>query len=433
MELTSELGNVAHRLLSGILSDELLTFYLRVLQRAGDCSPEEASELLGGQDGVEALKAAGLAHVRSDGPSLPRRLVPVAPELALQGALADITRRLAADQERLLSGHRRMAEARFPGTGASDARIDRLVQIITDREEIESLSRGLISAAHRDWLTLDNQFVERPIDELTVVAPLPSFNGQVRCRSIYETRCAEDPVGLRTIELAVKEGEQARLLPRVVMKMKLADESIALLPLTMTGLTGALLVRSPVVVGALREYFEMLWERAVPFGASQPDDPLNSTQRKILNLRPRTRRRVDRPAHLSRRQHGTTAHQHDPRGTRRRDALRGRRRRGTPRLDRLTSTIGAPSCPTTTPTSFLGRASSRHWPFRQTEEPSPTRGTLAEASSCGRSRYPGERRVEWPDSRNRRCAKSRGHRTGKASSSPRTTRATSSTGSTGPA
>jgi hypothetical protein len=50
-----------------------------------------------------------MAHTRSSGPALPPRLVPVAPDIALRGALANLTRRLVAEHERLLNGQRRMA------------------------------------------------------------------------------------------------------------------------------------------------------------------------------------------------------------------------------------------------------------------------------------------------------------------------------------
>jgi hypothetical protein len=50
----------------------------------------------------------------------------------------------------------------------------------------------------------------------------------------------------------------------VPMKMKLADQSAALLPLTPTGTAGALLVLAPLITAALREYFELLWDNATP-------------------------------------------------------------------------------------------------------------------------------------------------------------------------
>ncbi len=54
------------------------------------------------------------------------------------------------------------------------------------------------------------------------------------------------------------------------MKLKLADDTAALLPLTPAGTAGALLVRAPVITAALGEYFELLWEKATPIGSKRP-------------------------------------------------------------------------------------------------------------------------------------------------------------------
>ncbi|MEU5995651.1 helix-turn-helix transcriptional regulator [Spirillospora sp. NPDC047418] len=278
-----EAETTAKRLLRDIVPDELLAAYTRLLAQGG-CLEGDATDLLGDAEQVETLIDAGMAHVQSSGPALPPRLVPVPPDLALQGTLADMTRRLVADQERLLAGQRRMAETNPWASPAVDESSDRLVRIITDRDEIGNVSRALITAARHDWMTMDNQSVERPMDELTAVPPPPSFEGHVRCRALYETSCAEHPVGVKTIEIAVEAGEEARLLPRIGMKMKLADEAIAMLPLTPTGMSGALLIRSSVIVAALREYFELLWERATPFGAANPDSPLTPAQQQVLSM-----------------------------------------------------------------------------------------------------------------------------------------------------
>ncbi|MFV2175531.1 LuxR C-terminal-related transcriptional regulator [Actinomadura sp. LOL_016] len=276
-------GQAAKQLLEGIVSDELLVPYTELLARAG-CLLEEADELLGGPGKVEALTGSGLAHVRGDGPTLSPRVMPTPPNLALQGALADLARRLTTEHERLLDGHRRMLDVNPSSSTATDGGTERLVQIVSDRDEIANLSRSLISTARRDWMTLDNYVLEVSVDEFITVSPLPSFEGEVRCRAIYETRCAEHPVGVKTIEAAVEAGEEARLLPRIGMKMQIVDEAIALLPLTPTGMSGALLVRSSVIVEALREYFELLWERAIPFGAARPESPLSPIQQKILSM-----------------------------------------------------------------------------------------------------------------------------------------------------
>jgi DNA-binding CsgD family transcriptional regulator len=96
------------------------------------------------------------------------------------------------------------------------------------------------------------------------------------CRSIYDAASMDDPVACRVIQECAEAGEQGRLLARVPMKMKLADQTTALLPLTPAGTAGALVIRAPMIICALREYFEMLWERATPL---RPQRPVTSAGR----------------------------------------------------------------------------------------------------------------------------------------------------------
>jgi DNA-binding CsgD family transcriptional regulator len=276
-------AEAARKLLEGVVPDRLLEAYLKLLDEAG-CPVEDAETLLGGSNVVQALRDRGMAHVTPR----PHRLVPAASDLALQGALRELGRQLVEDQDRLIIGHQRLGEvqrARAELSELADHSVS-LVEVVTDREEIKDLSYSLMNAAHDEWLTLENLAVEIPLDAGTACGPLPTFPGGLTCRSIYETKSLDHPVACRLIEEAVAAGEQARLLPRIGMKMKLADEAVAMVPLTPTGLEGALVVRSAVVVAALREYFEMLWEKATPFGSGGSADGsgLSETDRQILQL-----------------------------------------------------------------------------------------------------------------------------------------------------
>ncbi|MGH3401328.1 MAG: helix-turn-helix transcriptional regulator, partial [Streptosporangiaceae bacterium] len=164
---------------------------------------------------------------------------------------------------------------------------DHLVSVVSDRAQISELSASLINTARKDWMTLENLHTEMPLTADFAQPPLPSFDGRVRCRSIYEAAAMDDPVARRIIRSCTEAGEQARLLPRVPMKMKLADQTTALLPLTTSGTAGALVVRAPVIITALREYFEMLWDRATPLTAPSAvaaADRLTSAQRAVLEL-----------------------------------------------------------------------------------------------------------------------------------------------------
>src|SRR5262249_16390843 len=138
--------------------------------------------------------------------------------------------------------------------------VEDLVEIITDRDEINGLSYSLMNEAVHDWMTLENLLFEAPLGDSSVsVAPSCALD-KVRCRSIYETAFTEHPAAVKMIEESVAAGEKARLLPRISMKMKLADDTVAMLPLTPTGMSGALLIRSPVITAALKQYFELLWD-----------------------------------------------------------------------------------------------------------------------------------------------------------------------------
>src|ERR1022692_3932718 len=206
-----------------------------------------------------------MAHVQPHTPADPAWLRPALPDLALAGVLAGRQSRLAKGQELMVDGQRRLADAqaRF-GVGMDGRFPAHLVSVVSDRAEISGLSAALMNTARKDWMTLENLATEMPLTEDFGQAPLRAFGGRVRCRSIYDAGVMDDPVARRVIQACADAGEQARLLPQVPMKMKLADHTTAMLPLTPTGTAGALVIRAPVIIAALREYFEMLRERATP-------------------------------------------------------------------------------------------------------------------------------------------------------------------------
>ena len=254
---------------------EVIDAYDRLLASNG-CAKDQAEALVGDAGLVDALTGWGMAHIQPHTPADPAWLRPASPDLALQGVLAGHQHRLARDQELLLDGHRRLADAqaRF-GTGMNGRFPEHLVAVVSDRAEISELSASLINTARKDWMTLENLATEMPLTEDFAQPPLPAFGGRVRCRSIYAAAAMDDPVARRIIQACAEAGEQARLLPEVPMKMKLADHTTAMLPLTPTGTAGALVVRAPVIIAALREYFELLWDTRHPAqAASAPPSPV---------------------------------------------------------------------------------------------------------------------------------------------------------------
>jgi DNA-binding NarL/FixJ family response regulator len=275
-------------LFDGLLPPEVIEAYDRLLAQDG-CAKDQADSLVGAGL-VEILTNWGMAHVQPHTPADPAWLRPASPDLALQGVLAGHQHQLARDQELLLHGQRRLADAqaRF-GTGmTSNGQLpEHLVAVVTDRQQISDLSASLVNTARKDWMTLENLATEMPLTEDFTQPPLPVAGGQVRCRSIYAAAAMDDPAARQIIQTCAAAGEQARLLPTVAMKMKLSDTSTAMLPLTPNGTAGALIIRAPVIITALREYFELLWDRATPLGPPRqipPGDRLPPAQQKVLEL-----------------------------------------------------------------------------------------------------------------------------------------------------
>ena len=273
-------------LFEGLVPGEVIEAFDRLLASNG-CAKDQAEALVGDAGLVAALTGWGMAHVQPHSPADPAWLRPASPDLALQGVLAGHQNRLARDQELLLDGHRRLsgAQAQF-GIGMNGRFPAHLVSVVTDRAEISALSAALVNTARRDWMTLENLHTEMPLTE-DFAQPPPAFSGGVRCRSIYDASAMNDPVARRVIQACAEAGEQARLLPQVPMKMKLADHTTAMLPLTPAGTAGALVIRAPVIIAALREYFELLWDRATPLRAQRPAAPadrLTPAQQAVLEL-----------------------------------------------------------------------------------------------------------------------------------------------------
>jgi DNA-binding CsgD family transcriptional regulator len=274
-------------LFDGLVPAEVIDAYNRLLATDG-CAKDQAETFIGDPGLVAGLTERGMAHIQPHSPADPAWLRPASPDLALQGVLAGHQHRLVRDQELLLDGTQRLAEAQAQfGTGMSGRFPEHLVTVINDRAEISELSSALVNTARRDWMTLENLHTEMPLTEDFAQSPLPASAGRVRCRSIYDAAAMNDPTARHIIQVCAEAGEQARLLPGVPMKMKLADHTTAMLPLTPTGTAGALVVRAPVIIAALREYFEMLWERATPLRPQQAApsaDRLTRTQQAVLEL-----------------------------------------------------------------------------------------------------------------------------------------------------
>ncbi|MGN9843446.1 LuxR C-terminal-related transcriptional regulator [Nonomuraea sp. H19] len=231
---------------------------------------------MGSPELLDKLLERGLAHraLRTEwGKTVIR---PTDPTLAFRDVLHGLQERLTESSSRLIDAHQRINDIqRAFSRRMFEHEPEEAVRVLTDSDEIQSLSISFINTAQSDYLGLHTWRFTRPLrKEEALSAPASVVDRKVRRRSIYSTEYFDNEVGYHIIQNAVNDGFDVRIYRNLPMKMKLVDEDAAMLPLTPSGATGIVLIKAPVVVKALRQYFELLWTRATSVGT--PETPAAS-------------------------------------------------------------------------------------------------------------------------------------------------------------
>ncbi|HZM83717.1 MAG TPA: helix-turn-helix transcriptional regulator [Candidatus Limnocylindrales bacterium] len=251
-------SNAPH-LLEGLLPEAAASLYQRLLTagriRLGDIDEPE---------GLRELIDRGFARESYVGEPV---VIPIEPARAVENAL------LVA-QQRMLEQHRLLARVleQMPGlqhaymTGSEElASALHSIRVFTDPAEIGALSVEICLSAQREVSNLETAHFTRPPDPRSVkVPPKDVVDRGVKFRNIYARSVLDLPGSGEMLRRCAEAGWEQRIVTELPMKMVLIDERAALLPLDPTGMTGAALVRAPVIVAMLRSYFDLLWHRALP-------------------------------------------------------------------------------------------------------------------------------------------------------------------------
>jgi DNA-binding CsgD family transcriptional regulator len=279
-------ANARSQPLAGLVSEEAEDLYARLLH-AG------ALEVGLGPDDVDldsnAARELLEARVAYQSQTSADRLLPVQQPTALQLLLSSRHEFLAAQQRQLISGWELLDQvlSLAPGAGASGAAAaSSLVEVVSGQEAVNKVSVELQHAVRRELLGLSiGRMSEAMTDKILVTPPEPIVSRGGRFRMIYDGEFAADRVGARLMEKSVAAGEEARIRASLPLKMLHVDDSVALVALTSTGIDGSLLVHSPQVLAALRDWFERLWHDSATtpvHGTAQRG--LSPAHRQVLRL-----------------------------------------------------------------------------------------------------------------------------------------------------
>lgn len=168
-----------------------------------------------------------------------------------------------------------------------------LIEIVRGREDIVDRFIELQHNAREEILTF-----ERPPYASFGVNPveLEQLQQGIRYRSVYDREALETADQIEVLRKHVEAGEEVRVAPRPLpMKLALGDGSTALVPLTLSepGIEACVVIHSSALLEALRELFELTWQRAVPLRwpepaasgeSSQPEDELTEEDERLLVL-----------------------------------------------------------------------------------------------------------------------------------------------------
>ncbi|MBN8728681.1 MAG: hypothetical protein J0H15_13395 [Xanthomonadales bacterium] len=221
---------------------------------------------------LRSLEAKGMVNRL---PERTPRYLPAPPEVVLEL----LTTRKQEELQRA-----RMAAARWQAMVQHPRFEEQPVEITTGRETISQMFQHLHRTARQEVLCLERPpYVISPTYHYFSVQKQAMARGVV-LRNIIDASVLEAPGKVESLRKDVGDGEDIRLLPRLPMKLVIADRRTALIPLTLERTRDvALVLRPSLLLDSLCELFEVLWERATPFGTAAVSVQLSETSRHAVD------------------------------------------------------------------------------------------------------------------------------------------------------
>jgi sugar-specific transcriptional regulator TrmB len=146
-----------------------------------------------------------------------------------------------------------------------------LVEVVTGRSAVVQRVMQWQAAAEREIQVLD-----RPpyasLDRKVTESEVDHLRRGVRARVIYDESALDLPGQPAALRMLAAEGEDARVLNGVPVKLMIADERTAILPIALddTGVDGIVVMHAGPLIVAMKTLFESLWRVATPVGRVGP-------------------------------------------------------------------------------------------------------------------------------------------------------------------
>lgn len=260
--------------------------YRAVLERPG--SPEEIAERAGADPDEVVKTLRRLADTQLVGPADGEagRWVALPADTALARLHAEREAAIERERAEVEQGRARLAEflLTVPQYGSDTAR--RLVEVVDGTEQVGARVFQVMESARSTVRILDRPpyVYNAPEAGSTLETELRMLARDVAFRVVYDAETFTPPELSECLAESLGAGEQARVLRDVPVKLTIADDEVAILPLVpAAGQQGrAVVLHTPVMVAPIVALFESLWQRAVPVGGSEAVEEAPSAEEKVL-------------------------------------------------------------------------------------------------------------------------------------------------------
>lgn len=268
-------------MLEELVSAEAAALYQQLLDSGGLPLDGEGQQGIGlHEQRVQELVGWGFAFDVAGGQG---RLIPQAPIVVFQQVLSKRQQHIDTELDTLAKAYRELEQAQRVYTQAIATSGD-MARVLTDPDEITSWADHLRFSASWECLFLE-PLPTLPLEEVRFQKqPAERRDRGVRYRSVWAREWLATTWATYILDQLQDSGEEARFLPGVNFKMRIADDHTALVALQPQALDRSLLIQAPHFVAALRQLFEYLWDHAAAVSGNTTPYEHTHTQQTILRL-----------------------------------------------------------------------------------------------------------------------------------------------------
>jgi sugar-specific transcriptional regulator TrmB/DNA-binding CsgD family transcriptional regulator len=256
-------------------------------------SPQLSLDELAARTGTDAQLLTGVLHRLADRgliaslPDRPVRYTALPPEHAIEVLLLASER----DIQRVRSLAPRLTEQHRQALAAQDSAS--LIEVITGAAAVARCGQQLFRRADKEIRGIDAPPYAQSSDGQRVNSSVAigAERDRVRIRFIHGRAELDEAGTAARVEADIAAGEEVRFLPTAPLKMIIADDQAALIPLVTTPqvLDSCILVRPSSLLDALCTLFETLWAQAQPYlpdqaGRADGNRFVSEEERRIISL-----------------------------------------------------------------------------------------------------------------------------------------------------